>query len=330
MEIMKNKLNRLIYVEEYVQINGIEQFLFHLGTSYDKPVMLFLHGGPSSAESLFTDAFQKKWEDVYTVVHWDQRGAGKTLTKNPDKFPTIDLMLQDLYEVIQYLKKKYNKQKIVLFGHSWGSVLGTVFIRKHPEDVEYYIGSGQVISMVENERVGYNKVKEMIEQSGDKKSMKKLESIGEYPSSKIIFNKEFLKKNNIVRKLQGKYKLGLDIGFSIWMAVFKSPIFKFSDIIAFLNLSKPNGEVRSFLGEFDLRTQSPVYKVPIYYILGGNDWQAPYIIAQDYFKEINAPNKKIYIIPNAGHFTMMDSPDLFFEALSEINQIEEKNVLYKL
>lgn len=96
---MKSKSKRLIYLEEYVSINGIDQFLYHQGTSYDNPVMLFLHGGPGSVLSLFTGAFQEKWEEIYTVVHWDQRGAGKTLTKNPDKLPTIDLMLQDLFEV---------------------------------------------------------------------------------------------------------------------------------------------------------------------------------------------------------------------------------------
>jgi pimeloyl-ACP methyl ester carboxylesterase len=323
--MMKNKLERPICLEDYVIINGISQFLYHLGTSCDNPVMLFLHGGPGSAESLFTKAFQEKWEEIYTVVHWDQRGAGKTLTKNPEKLPTIDLLLQDLFEIIQYLKKKYNKQKIVILGHSWGSVLGSVFIRKYPEEVAYYIGTGQIVSMLENERVGYNKVNEMIEQSGDKRSMKRLESIGEYPGHRIVFNKAFLKKCEKVRKLQGKYKLAMKINLSIWVTVFKSPIFKFSDIIAFMKIFRANANLHEFLGDFNLRTETADYKVPIYYILGGNDWQAPYIIAQKYFEEIEAPNKGIYIIPNAGHMTMMEQPDLFFNALLEIIKIEKMN-----
>ncbi|MGZ9583169.1 alpha/beta fold hydrolase [Paenibacillus marinisediminis] len=320
---MKNKLNRLICLEEYVPINGISQYLFHLGTSSANPVMLFLHGGPGSAESLFTRAFQEKWEEIYTVVHWDQRGTGKTLTKNPDKLPTIDLLMQDLFEVIQYLKKRYNKQKIVILGHSWGSVLGSVFIRKHPDEVAYYIGAAQVVNMLENEQVGYNKVKEMIEQSGDKKSFKKLESIGEYPGNRIVFNREFLKKCEKVRQLQGKYNLAMKIDLAIWITVFKSPIFKFSDIIAFMKIFKANAKLHEFLGDFNLRTEPAEYKVPIYYILGGNDWQAPYVIAQQYFKEIEAPSKGIFTIPDAGHMTMMEQPDLFFDALQEINKREE-------
>lgn len=321
---MKNKNNRMICKAEYVKINGIDQFLFHRGASRENPVLLFLHGGPGSAESLFTDVFQEKWEEIYTVVHWDQRGAGKTLTRNPHSLPTIELMLQDLAEVIQYLKKEYHKEKIVLLGHSWGSVLGSVYIRKHPEDVEYYIGTGQVISMLENERTGYQKVKSLIEEVNDQKSLKQLERIGEYPGDRISFDSNFLKKCNMVRKLQGKYKVGMKLGISIWMAFLKSPIFRLSDITAFLHIFKANRLVYDFLGAFNLLTETRDYQVPVYYILGEEDWQVPYVIARDYFAEITAPDKKLYLIPKAGHFTMMDQPALFYDALAEIHGIRER------
>ncbi len=180
---MKNKSRRLIYYEEYVHINGINQYLFHAGTKYENPVMLFLHGGPGFAESSLSYIFQEKWEEIFTVVHWDQRGAGKTLIKNPDKHPTIYLMLKDLFEIIKYLKEKYNKQKIIIIGHSWGGpVLGSMFIKKYPEEVSYYIGGvGQVISMFENERLGYEKVRRLALQANDKKSLRKLETLGDYP-----------------------------------------------------------------------------------------------------------------------------------------------------
>ena len=317
---MKNKSKRLIYTEEYVSINGINQYLFHSGTKYDNPVMLFLHGGPGSAESLFAHIFQEKWEDIFTVVHWDQRGAGKTLTNNPDKYPTIDLMLKDLFEIIQYLKKKYNKQKIIILGHSWGSVLGSTFIKQYPEEVAYYIGVGQVISMLENERVGYEKVKELILQANDKKSLKKLKLLGDYPGDK--FDSKCLKKCMKIRRLQGKYNLAVKMGISICISVFKSPIFKLSDIYALIKGLKANEKIIEFLGDFDLNSECAEYKVPIYYILGGNDWQTPYVIAKEYFNRINAPYKNFYLIPNAGHMTMLDQPNLFFDALLEINEKE--------
>ncbi|MBD3919726.1 alpha/beta hydrolase [Paenibacillus sp. PR3] len=320
---MRNKMKRLICVEEYVEVNGIEHYLFHRGTNRNNAVLLYLHGGPGSAESLLTETFQTRWEDIYTVVHWDQRGAGKTLIRNPDKIPTIELMLEDLYGIIQYLKIQYNMHKIVLVGHSWGSVLGSLFIRQYPNEIAYYIGVGQVINMLENERVGYNKVLELIEQAGDEQSRKKLEAIGEYPGEKLVFDRNFLAKCDKVRKIQGKYDLAIKIGLQTWLTVFKSPIFRLSDLTAFMRIYKTHGKVYKFLGDFNLRDEQADYDMPIYYVLGDNDWQTPYVIAQQYFEEIKAPHKQLFMIPRAGHMTMMDQPDLFFDALQQIHAREE-------
>ena len=177
--------------------------------------------------------------------------------------------------------------------------------------------------MLENERVGYDKVKELIVKAGDKKSLKKLEAIGEYPGDKIVFDREFLKKCNKVRSIQGKYKLGMKVDLAIWLAVFRGPIFRLSDITAFMNLYKANKKVYPFLGSFNLRSESPEYKVPIYYILGGNDWQAPHTIAEKYFSEIIAPNKNIYVIPDAGHVVMLEQPELCFAAIADIRNSNE-------
>ena len=212
---MKNNTNKLIYFEEYIPINGISQYLFHCGTDYKNPVLLILHGGPGSAESIFSYTFQEKWENIFTVVHWDQRGAGKTLTENPDEdtFPTTEILLNDLKEICDYLKKKYNKKKIILLGHSWGSILGSLYIQSHPEDIEYYIGVGQVVDMLENEKVAYDKTKEAILKANNKHDLKKLNSLGEYPGEKLdLTSTKTIRK---FRKIQAKYNLAININFSI-------------------------------------------------------------------------------------------------------------------
>ena len=319
---MKNNPDRVIYSEEYIHINGIKQYLFHTGTKYDNPVMLFLHGGPGFAESTLSYIFQKKWEEIFTVVHWDQRGAGKTLTKNPNECTTIDLMIKDLFKIVQYLKKKYNKQKIIIFGHSWGTVLGSIFIKEYPEEVAYYIGVGQVISMFENESVGYEKVKNLALLANDKKSLKKLEALGDYPGDNHGIT--FKKKSEKLRAIQGKYNLAAKGNISEIIGLIRSPIFKLSDISALIKMDKPNLELLEFWSRFDLNSESVDYKIPIYYILGENDWQTPYVIAEKYFEKINASHKKLYLIPGAGHMTMVDQPNLFFDALIDISSKEKK------
>ncbi|BFH67564.1 hypothetical protein J27TS7_17140 [Paenibacillus dendritiformis] len=178
--------------------------------------------------------------------------------------------------------------------------------------------------MLQNEQVGYNKVKEMIEQAADKKSLKKLAKIGEYPGSKIVFDRAFLQKCDAVRKLQAQYKLALKIDFGIWLTALTSPIFKLSDISSFKKAFQANQQLLDYLAEFDLTLESADYQVPVYYLLGGRDWQVPFVIAGNYFADISAPDKKLYIIPDAGHTLMMDQPQLCFEALSDIHRRGEQ------
>lgn len=120
------------------------------------------------------------------------------------------------------------------------------------------------------------------------------------------------------RKLQGKYGLAGKSDLPVFITAFKSPIFKLSDLFALSKGLKANSKVHEFLEDFDLMAESSDYQVPVYYILGENDWQAPYIIAEEYFTKINAPHKKLFIIPNAGHRIMMDQTNLFSDALLQI------------
>ena len=318
---MKNKNNRAIYFEEYRNINGIEQYLFHAGTSEKNPVILFLHAF-ASAESLMTNIFQKDWEELYTVVHLDQRGAGKTFTKNPTAAPTMELQLQDIHETILYLKERYHKEKIILLGHSWGSVLGSIYIKRHPENVSYYIGTGQVISVLRGERAGYEKAMEIALQKGDVKSQKKLESIAKYPYGNPDM---FIKECTLLRTVQQKYHLAPSkmSYLPLMKAMVTSPIFQLSDLHAFFGAEKINAKLNDEMMDFDLEQESYEYSVPVYYILGAEDWQVPYVLAKDYFEKIKAPRKKLYMLENAGHFTMDDKPEAFFEALADIHANEQ-------
>lgn len=305
------------YFSEYIKINGIEQYLLHHTISAELPVLLFLHGGPGMAESTFAYAFQKELSSFFNIVHWDQRGAGKTLTKakRNSNYPSCEELIDDLFQIVTYLKKKYKKEKIVILGHSWGSVLGTLFVLKYPQEVLYYIGAGQVIDIVENERIGYEKVKELIIKAGNKKDLGCLEKIGVYPEKN--YEKPMIKKLQRVRILQGKYKVGMNF-IPIIKTLIKSPLFRLSDITSLFKGMNNNKKLWEFLFSHSLYEESRDYRIPVFYILGDRDFQAPHTIASGYFDSINAPNKKMFIIKEAGHFMMLDQPKLFTNALADI------------
>jgi hypothetical protein len=67
---------------EAVQIGGIQQWIEVRGQNVNNPILLFIHGGPGIAFIPMASSFQDPWETYFTVVQWDQRGAGKTYETN--------------------------------------------------------------------------------------------------------------------------------------------------------------------------------------------------------------------------------------------------------
>src|SRR5690242_10794352 len=132
---------------ERVQIGGIDQWIEIRGQSVKNPILLFIHGGPGSAFMPMSRTFQDPWEKYFTVVQWDQRGAGKTYSSNSKEVQrkTINMarMNADTLEVVNYLRKRFGREKIYVLGNSWGSVLRLYLAHEHPELLYAYIGVGQ-------------------------------------------------------------------------------------------------------------------------------------------------------------------------------------------
>lgn len=305
------------YEEEYVTINGVEHYLLHYKTEQEAPVFLFIHGGPGQSEAMMAYVVEEYASRNYNIVYYDQRGAGKTYLRNKKARPDTEILKKDLLEIVLYVKKAYQKDKVGIIGHSWGSVLGSMFALDYPEHLSCYIGCGQVINLIENERVGYNKLKEAIEQSGNQGDKKKLEKIGEYPVVDT-FDMNVMRKMGKVRNLQGKYHLAATFDKSMIKMFMNSPIMGIKDIFPFIASMMVNMQVMKELMSFDLRSKGVEYQVPVYYVLGENDQQTPIELSMTYFNEITAPDKKLYLIKNAGHAAMIDNPDDYRKAIYEI------------
>lgn len=303
---------REVNKKEYLKVYDCEHFLYHRGCNANNPVIIFLHGGPGKSELIFAHAFQENWEEKYTIIHYDQRGTGKTYTRNQHlPKPRLSDLIKDLNEIIRYVKKEYNKEKIILLGHSFGSILGSIYTKLYPEDVNAYIGTGQVINILENEAVGFNKLKEVVSSSGNTNDIDKIDTFDNFPYE------NFYENIYEVKRLQNKYNLS-SRGLRDLKLALRSRMFGIRDLLSLMKSADINSELIEDVRLFDLNKDGNPYKVPIFYILGDNDWQTPSIIAKDYYEKINAPIKKFYMINNAGHFTMLDNTVEFNQALDDI------------
>lgn len=143
----------------YVPIGGIEQWITIRGQDRANPVLLFLHGGPGDVTSCWGLTLFAPWESHFTVVQWDQRGAGRTLRKSgPGIAPTItvDRMAQDGIEVAEYLRKHLGKEQIILVAHSIGSIIALEMVRTRPDLFYAYVGTGEVADETRNYAAAYD------------------------------------------------------------------------------------------------------------------------------------------------------------------------------
>lgn len=170
---------KIKYDKEFnLKLNGYKQNIRVLTNNKKNPVFLFVHGGPGACDRQV--AIPKQAENLvgagYTMVVWDQRGAGKSCHPSVffDKNLCIDDYIEDTHQLILWLCKKFHQEKIILFGRSWGSVLGGLVCQKYPELITAYIGQGQFVEGVGNEAISYQFAYDNAKEAGDEKSLKKL------------------------------------------------------------------------------------------------------------------------------------------------------------
>lgn len=303
---------------DYITIGGIEQYIQIRGQDISNPIIIILHGGPGNNMAYYSYYWQAELEKEYTVVHWDQRGCGNTYYRNKNaERPTVDLLLSDLDELVDYICGEYGIKNVIIMGHSWGTFLGGIYARKHPEKVSAYVGVGQFTDAWQSERYAADEAIRLANAAGKTADAKKMEEQFQFVRSSQNLNmREFMK----LRMLTGKYlPEGENTPFSVRLF---SPYMTFNDLRCFF---APLFSFDKFLGiqdkiydtlysesEFSVYTQTQ-YQVPIIIIAGNCDWITPCSTARNYFDSISAPEKEFILIENAGHIPF--KPGRFTESL---------------
>ena len=289
----------------YVEINGVKQWISIYGQDIENPVLLYLHGGPGSSTSSLDYAITRKFSDVFTVVTWDQRNCGKSWSKEQGSIAlTEELMMSDAVELTKYLLDYLGKDRLTLYGHSWGTIYGANLALKYPEYYNAFIGAGQMVDLRENETAFIEAAKEWA--ADDPKLLEKLSGITEDDLSMDYF----MEKNRIMEKY-GYNSSASEIDYSPVGAVIFNPYYSLADWVDYLRWSRSMSADDSVYVKFMLDgelekfslTTGDAYQVPYYNINCDKDYQTNRFIAQEYFDSITAPTKKMYYLENAGHLS---------------------------
>jgi pimeloyl-ACP methyl ester carboxylesterase len=310
-----NMLHKGIAVLEKISLGGMDQWMLLRGNDISNPVLLWLHGGPGSSQMPLAHAYDERLEKEFIVVHWDQRGSGKS---NPRGFDEASMsytrFISDAHQLTKYLKERFGKEKIYLLGHSWGTQIGLELVNRHPEDYFGYIGVSQVVSHVLGDEIAYGWLLERMED----KDHATLEALGPPPYSD---HDEFVTFIRLVDAYGGSY----DVPFiQLVKVALGSPEYTFRDMFAWLHgANRGSGPMWSeqAYGLFDAIIRFPKLLVPIYLFQGRNDYNTPLAATKVFFDKLEAPaGKQMVIFEDSAHTPFLAEPEKFTEEVLKVKQ----------
>jgi pimeloyl-ACP methyl ester carboxylesterase len=299
--------------EGFLRIGGIEQWVSIRGENLANPVIVVAHGGPGSGLSPLIAETTRAWEPHFTVVHWDQRGAGRTFSraKTGQGEISLDRVAEDGLEVTAHALQRLGQTKAIVLGASWGSMVAVIMARRRPELFHALVGAGQVVDAARNEAVGYAALLGRVRAAGDDRSEAALVALGPPPWT--------LQQTMIERRiLIGRYPPPNERGMQrrVVMGLLGAPRFSLRQALDWF--AAANFSATALRGGLFSYSDGPPYAplaVPFVVIQGAEDIQTPTSLAAEYLDAIEAPAKRFVNLPGGGHMAMVAMPDAFLEAL---------------
>jgi pimeloyl-ACP methyl ester carboxylesterase len=308
-----------IYSLEKVNLGGVHQTILITGEDSSKPLLLFIHGGPGFTEIALVRKYNRELDKYFIVVNWDQRGTNLSYDPAiPKSTMTMDQIVSDAHELVSLLKKRFERKKIFLVGHSWGSAVGLILASKYPQDFYAYIGIGQVANMQDNERLSTQFAIQNAKKEHNKKAIEELSSILPYPSTGSTLNQLYISRK--------------------WMTYYGGEVYQHHNAQSiFAGIA--NGEnslydttktdegtkfsMATLWSPFlktDFPTTVPELKIPVYFLLGKHDFNVPYTLAENYLRMLKAPSKTLILFKNSAHLLPFEEPEKFNRILKEIGE----------
>jgi pimeloyl-ACP methyl ester carboxylesterase len=305
---------------EQLELGGMKQWIFIRSVDKKNPVLIFLHGGPgepalgmSSSRKLDSELIK-----YFTVVHWDQRGAGKSYNKNISvESMTLNQLFEDLNDLIDFLRDRFNSQKVFIVGHSGGTIIGIRTAYKYPEKIYAYVGVAQIINDYEGERISYDFLVEKAKKSGDLKRLNAIKAIGlpPYDTHEKHFEKaRYIGRNggfihgNVIKQMVG-----------IIFNYFTSPEYSLLEGIRTLRgkgLHFTMNTMYDELKNLNFNEEIQSINIPIYFFAGKYDMITPSVLVEEFYKNLDAANgKKLIIFENSAHFLIKEEKEKYEDLL---------------
>lgn len=311
-----------------VPVGGVRQWVYVRGQDKRNPIILFVHGGPASPMAPLAWAFQRPLEEYFTVVQYDQRASGKTYATNDTTGlgPTIrvEQYVQDAIDLAELIRKKYDKQKVILMGHSWGTIVSMHAALKRPDLFYAYVGIRQVIKSWDNERLSFEYALREATRLKNEEALRELRSIAPYPG-----NQPITRERIIIARKWPQYYGGLSAYRATSGYYFNAPQLSSAYTPAEVAAIDKGSlfTLSRLLPEF-LRVDFKAVKsfpIPVFMFMGRHDYTTPSEPTASWLAQVKAPLKKGVWFENSSHLLPLEEPGkLLLTLVNEVRPLAVK------
>jgi pimeloyl-ACP methyl ester carboxylesterase len=307
----------------FVNIGGVKQGMFIRSKNLDNPVLLFLHGGPGFPNYFLFEKFNPGLEDFFTVCYWEQRGGG--LSYSPEvtlESMTLDQLTSDAIEVTNYLRKRFEKDKIYIMAWSGGTTIALPAIAQAPELFHAYIAMGQITRQRESEKHAYDFMIKQFTELNDQRSIKELQKFNHLETEQdlISFYNSVSRDNMMhglgigtMRNMKSVFK---DIFLPVWTCrayTLTEKIKIWRSKILFL----PDTQLKREAFTTDFHASYPKVEIPVYFFCGIYDLTVNIDLTRDYYNYLDSPLKAFYTFYNSAHAPLFEEPERFRDVLEK-------------
>jgi pimeloyl-ACP methyl ester carboxylesterase len=296
-----------------VSIGGHDQAMMIRGRSVDNPVLLYLTGGPGGTD-LGAMRRDVALEQDFTVVVWDQRGAGKSYAAlDPTDTFTLGQLVADTVEVTNYLRNRFGEDRIYLVGQSWGSTLGVLAVQRRPELYHAFVGVGQMVSQRETDILFWEDTLAWAEETGNTGIAETLRTNGPPPYDNLNHYDPVISHEhdwNVYPEFDSNNEMP---------AILFVPEYSFMDRVnAFRAFLDTNGTLYPQLQDLDFRRDVSRLEVPVYMVLGEHEARGRAVLAEEWFEMLEAPSKQSVVFEGSGHRAHFDEPVEFAKLMIDV------------
>lgn len=302
-----------------VRIGGHDQAIMLRGVSAKAPVLLYLEGGPGGTGLGRVRNSGDDLEQGFVVATWDQRGAGKSYDAlEPRSTLTVDQMVADTLEVVDYLRERFDEQKIYLVGSSWGTTIGVLAVQRSPEMFHAYVGTGQMVDQFETDKLMYAESLKDAEARGDDGAVEGLRELGEPPYDDTLDYPVAIASNP--KWMDFEHGEDYDAASEYPASLFVGEYTLIEQLRGMAAIAETFHVLYPQLKDTDFRAQVPRLGVPVFIVEGEHEAVGRETLARQWFERLSAPSKKYSVFEHSGHTPPFDEPGRFADYMEDVRR----------